>query len=163
MFDFVNPRQAIVVTTRAEVDVVGKRVHKDNAFTLTWHSPLSHKPFLYGISVSPKRFSYRLLKESKVFVVNFMPHSMRDDVLLVGTESGMAQDKLAKTSFTVQDAEHVDCCCIKEASAWLECEIIDEFEVGDHTFFVGRVLYQKVNDDDKRLFYRGGGRFTTTI
>ncbi|MFC1723267.1 flavin reductase family protein [Nanoarchaeota archaeon] len=163
MNEFVNPRQAIVVTTRGEVDLMGKKVLKDNAFTLTWHAPLSHDPFLYGISVHPKRFSYKLIEASKVFVVNFVPHESKDDVFFVGTESGMGQDKFSKTKWTKEDAEHIDCCRIKEASAYLECEIIDQFPVGDHIFFVGKVLKHNINDDKKRLFYMGGGRFTSTI
>ncbi len=161
--DFVNPRQTIVVTTRGEVELFGKSVKKDNAFTLTWHSPLSYDPFLYGISVHPRRFSFKLLKKSKVFVVNFMAHQYRDDVLLFGSESGLSVDKFAKSKFTKEEAEHIDCCRIKEASAWLECEIIDSVEVGDHVFFIGKVIFSKVNDDKKRLFYLGGGRFTSTI
>ncbi len=163
MQDFVNPRQAVVVTTRGTAEIMGKTKKKDNAFTLTWHSPLSFSPFLYGISVGKQRFSYKLIKDSKVFVVNFIPHRYRDDVLYVGTESGMAQDKFSKTKFTKEDAENLDCCRIKEACAWLECEVIDEFEVGDHVFFVGKVIKHKSNNDDKRLFYLGSGRFTSTL
>ena len=150
-FDFVNPRQAIVATTRGEVEIMGKTVHKDNAFTLTWHCPLSHEPFLYGISVSPDRFSYKLIKKSKVFVINFLSHQYRDDVLLVGTQSGLAQDKFQKTKFSKKDANTLDCCRIKEADAWLECEVVDEVEVGDHVFFIGKVIHKEVKDDNKRI------------
>jgi len=163
MFDFVKPRQTIIVTSRGETTLLGKEVKKDNLFTLTWHMPLSVEPFLYGIVVSRERFSYKLIKNSKVFCVNFMAHQYKDAVLYAGSKTGMTHDKFPKSGLTKIEAESIDCCKLREASAWLECEVIDEIDTGDHVIFVGKVLKYKEVDDKKRLFYLGGGRFTSTI
>jgi len=163
MLDLANPRQVVLVTSGGSVDLIGKRVTKDNIFTLSWHSPLSFEPEMYGISVGKTRFSYRLIKESKVFVVNFIPHELKEQALYCGRASGMSVDKFKETGLTKEECDSIDCCRIKESSAYLECEVVDEFEVGDHVFFVGKVLKNVVNDDKKRLFYTGGNRFTTTV
>ena len=59
-----NPRQVILVTSRNE--------EKDNIFTLAWHSPVSFDPQLYAIFAGKTRFSTNIIKESRVFCVNFI-------------------------------------------------------------------------------------------
>ena len=74
------PRVAAVLTARFG--------EKDNAMTAAWHTPLSFNPPLYAVSVSPKRFTYRLIAESKEFAVNFMPASEVEMVASVGGSKG---------------------------------------------------------------------------
>ena len=59
------PRVAAIVTVHAR--------DKDNAMTVAWHCSLSMSPPLYGVSISPKRFTLELILEAKEFGVNFMP------------------------------------------------------------------------------------------
>ena len=47
------PKIAIVVTAQAK--------GKENAMAVAWHAPVSFKPPLYGVSISPKRFTYQLI------------------------------------------------------------------------------------------------------
>ena len=162
MFPIANPRQAILVTSRAEVEIIGKRQQKDNIFTLTWHTPLSASPKLYGIVISKSRFSYKLISKSKVFVVNFMPAQFSENVLFCGRNTGELLDKFKETGLTKIEAEAIDCAVIGEACGYLECEVIDEFETGDHMIIVGKVLREKEGEECKRIFYSGMNRFTTT-
>ncbi|MBW2972652.1 flavin reductase family protein [Candidatus Woesearchaeota archaeon] len=163
MREAVNPRQAVLATSRGKADILGKETLKDNIITLSWHSPLSLDPELYGICVGKTRFSCKLLKDSKVFAVNFMAHEFKDQVLQCGMLTGAAADKFAKTGLTKEDCDTIDCCRIKEASAVLECEVIEEVETGDHILFIGKVSKTINRDDRKRLISLGGSRFTTTI
>jgi flavin reductase (DIM6/NTAB) family NADH-FMN oxidoreductase RutF len=163
MLDVANPRQAILVTTRGTAELLGRKVIRDNIFTLTWHTPLSFEPEMYGISVGKNRFSYKLLKDSKVFAVNFMPHELKEKVLFCGRASGSSVDKFEKTGLTKEECTSIDCCRIKESCAYLECEVVEEVEVGDHVFFVGKVLKNATNNDKKRPFFVGKDQFTSTI
>jgi flavin reductase (DIM6/NTAB) family NADH-FMN oxidoreductase RutF len=163
MLDVANPRQAILVTTRGTARLLGKEMSKDNIFTLTWHTPLSFDPELYGISVAKTRFSFQLIRASKVFCVNFMPYDKKEQVLFCGRTSGAGADKFEKTGLTKEECESIDCCRIAEACAYLECEVIDEFETGDHVFFVGKILKNVFNDDKKRPFFIGRDKFTSTL
>jgi flavin reductase (DIM6/NTAB) family NADH-FMN oxidoreductase RutF len=163
MFDIVNPRQVILVSARGKAELLGKEMMKDNIITLAWHSPLSFDPKLYGICVGKTRFSCKLIKDSKVFAVNFMPHELKEKALYCGRSTGASVDKFEKSGLTKEECDSIDCCRIKEASACLECEIFDEFETGDHIFFVGKVVKSVTKDDKKRLFYLGHDRFTSTI
>ncbi|MBW2963838.1 flavin reductase family protein [Candidatus Woesearchaeota archaeon] len=160
--DATYPQQVVLVTARGKAELLGKTLMKDNIITLAWHTPLSFSPELYGISVGKTRFTCKLIQDSKVFAVNFISHDMKDKAVICGTNSGAAIDKFDKCGFTKEECESIDCPKIKEASAVLECEVVDSFETGDHIFFVGKVHKSEQRNDKKRLFHKGGNDFTTT-
>ena len=162
MFDEVNPRQVICVTSRAEMEVLGKRQIKDNIFTLAWHCPLSFEPRLYGICVGKERYSLQLIRQSNTFVVNFIAKENEDDAIFCGGHSGKHIDKFEKTGFTKAEAENIDCARIKEALGYLECEVVNEIDLGDHLLIVGKVL-KAHSTKGQRLFYIGNNEFSTTI
>ncbi len=160
------PRQVILVTSRAFVKskFSAEKEHKDNVFTLSWHSPVSFNPELYAIMVGKTRYSYQLIKESKVFAVNFMPIELKKEVLFCGRNSGEMMDKFKETGLEKEECEKIDCCRLKQALAVLECHVINEVEAGDHVIFIGKVLHAKQNQKGKRIFQAQGGKdlFTTT-
>ncbi len=158
-----KPRQVILVSTRGNAELLGKTYSKDNVLTVTWHMPMSFDPKLYGISIGKNRFSRMLIDDSRVFALNFMAYGTQDKVLYCGRNSGAAVDKFEGAGLTKEECSHIDCCRIKEASAQMECEVIDRFEVGDHIVYVGKVIKEHTNDDRKRLLYVGGDKFTSTL
>lgn len=163
MQEITGPRQVILVTSRAETEIMGKKQEKDNIFALSWHMPLSFEPELYAISAGKKRFSTKLIKQSGVFCVNFMPYSFEKEVLFCGRNSGEHIDKFKESGLEKESCEKIDCARIKQASAFLECEVADEIEAGDHIIFVGRVVKSALLNDKKRVFQLSGNQFTTTI
>ena len=162
MVENVYPTQVILVSTRGSADVMGKQVSKDNMMTAAWHCPLSFDPPLYGISIAKSRFTYKLITDSKVFAVNFLPFELKKQALYCGQATGASVDKFEKTGLTKEECESIDCCKVGEAVAQLECEVVDSFEVGDHVFFVGKVLKNISKGDKKRLLYNHDDQFTTT-
>jgi flavin reductase (DIM6/NTAB) family NADH-FMN oxidoreductase RutF len=41
------------------------------------------------------------------------------------------------------------------AMSWLECELVDAYDSGDHTIFIGRVLAAEETDRQPLVFFRG--------
>lgn len=162
MAKIYGPRQVILVTTREEIEFMGRKKEMDNIITIAWHMPVSVEPFLYAISVNKSSASLQLIKKSKVFVVNFIPSELKDAALFCGKQSGLHQDKFLGAKLTKIDAEHVDCPRIKEAIGYLECHVINEVDAGDHVIFIGEVASQQFKEDKKRLFHLGEDKFTTT-
>ncbi len=156
------PRQVVLVSSRAEAEVMGKRQEKQDIITLSWSMPVSFQPELYAIAVGKQRFSYRLIKESGVFCVNFMPYELKDKALFCGRNTGEHMDKFSESGFTPEECEKIHCPRIKEALAFMECEVKDEIEAGDHAIFIGEVMKSAEKKKGKRLFHLGGDRFTTT-
>jgi len=157
-----NPRQVALVTSRAEVNLIGKSVLKDNIITVAWHMPVSFEPMLYAVSIGKTRFSCRLIKESKAFAVNFMPFELQKNALFCGTNSGEHIDKFEKSGLEKEECSSIDCPRIKDALAHIECEVINEIDAGDHIIFLAKVLKSEEKKEGKRLFQDEGRRFTTT-
>jgi flavin reductase (DIM6/NTAB) family NADH-FMN oxidoreductase RutF len=159
MVYFAEPIQTVLVSCRANVEIMGKEVLKDNMITLDWHMPVSFEPSLYAISVGKSRFSRLLIEKSKCFVVNFMPFSLKDKVLFCGRKSGRHMDKFKETGLKKEEGESVDCPRIADACAGLECEVVNSLEAGDHTIFVGKVLKEIYRNDAPRLFHLSEDEF----
>ncbi|MBN1386654.1 flavin reductase family protein [Candidatus Woesearchaeota archaeon] len=162
MIEVAYPRQVVFVTSRGIADVMGKRLEKDNVMAASWHAPISWDPLLYGILISDKRFSYKLISGSKVFCVNFIPEKWEKECIIVGRESGMHQDKFAKAGLKTEHCDTIDCLRLKDALGYLECELFKEIELGDHLLLVGKVNKQWTNKEGRRLFQSDGNKFTTT-
>jgi len=149
-----NPRQTILLTSRAG--------NKDNVMTLDWHTPLSFEPMKYAVSIAKVRYSLELIRSSKVFVVNFMSYQFEKEVLYCGRHSGKYIDKFKETSLEREEAETINCPRIKQALGYLECQVQEELEAGDHILFVARVSKAELREKGKRLFHLFADKFTTT-
>ena len=161
MVDHAEPIQTVLVTCRGHSEVLGKNIHKDNIITLDWHMPVSFKPPLYAISVGKNRFSHGLIASSKCFAVNFIDQAFKEDALFCGRNSGASEDKFQHISLGKEECEKIECPRLKKALAYLECEVEQEIDAGDHTVFIGRILIQAHNDEGNRLFHTSGDRFIT--
>lgn len=149
--EIANPRQIVLVTSRWQ--------GKDDIITLAWHTPLSFEPMMYGICLGKKRYSLELIKNSGVFVVNFISKEFKDDVLFCGSVSGKDIDKFQETRFEKEEAQEINCPRIKQALGYLECLVMDQIETGDHIFIIGEVKKAHLKEKKERLFHLGGDNF----
>ena len=165
MLELTNPVQTVLVTSRHRVisKFSGLEDDKDDIITLDWHTTVSFKPMKYAIVVGKSHFSYQLIKESGVFIVNFISYKLRDAAMFCGKHSGEHIDKFKESGLTKEQGEWVDCPRIKEASAFLECELLQEIDVGENAIFIGNVVGRVTKTDEKRLFHHVGDKYTTTM
>lgn len=149
-----GPRQTVLITTRAEVKkkFTSETEEKDNIMTAAWHMPVSFKPPLYAVSIGKERHSSDMIKNSKTFAVNFVSPEMEKEALECGTVSGELIDKFDRAGLEKKECEKIDCPIIKKASAFLECEVINEISAGDHIIFIGKVVNSKIIKKSSRLF-----------
>lgn len=130
----LNPRPALLVTC---CDLEGS----PNVLTVAWHTPLSHDPPLVGISIGLDRFSHELIRAVGEFVLNVVGQSFRVAVEVCGNQSGREIDKIELAQLQLAPAHCVRPPVIVDALGHLECRVVNELACGDHTFWVGRVLY----------------------
>lgn len=126
------PRVAAVVTARFN--------GRDNAMAVAWHTPLSSKPPLYGVAISPKRFTYELAADSREFAVNFLPACRVDLVAATGGSKGQEMDKFSAFKIARQDSVKAAVPILKDAYAAYECVMVDDRLYGDHRLLVGEIV-----------------------
>jgi flavin reductase (DIM6/NTAB) family NADH-FMN oxidoreductase RutF len=156
------PKITVLVTTA--------RDGKANVFTVAWHSPISIHPPLYGISVSPHRFSHDTIVDTKEFVINFPDFELVEKTHQCGRVSGREKDKFSLTELTPIPAAEVSAPLIEECYAHLECRLMSEMTLGDHTWLTGEVVAVQADEekfDDglvkkaKPVLYLGKNTYTT--
>lgn len=164
-YHYAFPMQTVLVTCNDEAG-------NTNIITLAWHTPISGRPPLYGISVAPKRYSYKLIEKSKEFVVNFVPYSLVEAAQFCGTHSGRSADKICQTGLTLLPSKMLSTPRIKEGYAHIECTLDQNIPLGDHQLLVGKVIAVSADDDAFKdellrtdlvhpLYYIGENSYTT--
>jgi flavin reductase (DIM6/NTAB) family NADH-FMN oxidoreductase RutF len=158
-----KPSQPILVSSKGTYDLMGKQREVDNLITIGWHMAASYQPPIYIICIGKDQFSLSLIRQTRVFAVNFMGKENEKEMLFCGKNSGARVDKYKETGLTPLECEAIDCKYVKEALAVYECEVINEIESGDHILVVGKILKSRKLRDGKRLLHLGGNDFTTTM
>lgn len=134
----------------------------------------THEPPCLVLGVSPKRYSHRMIEESKEFVVNIPSREFVDEVNFCGIASGRNTDKIQKCRFTLIESEKLKSPSIKECIAHLECKVLNSFITGDHTLFYAMIVAARVEgyalknnrydiSEVKPLLLIGGNRYTYPV
>jgi flavin reductase (DIM6/NTAB) family NADH-FMN oxidoreductase RutF len=126
---------------------------RQNVMAAGWHSYLSIDPPMYGIAVGRERFSYRLIKESGVFGVQFLPAERARWIQLVGANSGRDVDKFAAYGISWEPGLIIDVPILTSAYVAYECQVVDLRAYGDHDWFAAEIV-QFYRDD--HLFLENG-------
>jgi len=157
-----NPRQTVLVSCRGSATLMGVEEHINDIVPLDWHSPASYEPRKYIILVSKKAPALERIRSSSAFVVNFMPYELKEKIIQCGKE--FKKDEFKEVGLTeAPSVKLIDCPRIAEAIAWLECEVEQEVDAGDHVLFIGRVMHTDFIKDAKRPFHVDGEFYTTTV
>jgi len=126
------PKVPVIVTASAR--------GRDDAMTAAWHSSISFKPPLYGIAVSPKRFTYQLITESREFGINFIPYGKASLAAAIGGIAGQQMDKFERFNIEKERSLKTTAPILKDAYAAYECKLVDSKPYGDHIWVVGEIV-----------------------
>jgi len=140
--------------------VVVRNGGKLNAMAAAWHMPVSFKPPLYAVSISPKRYTHNLIVESKEFSLNFLSQEHVALIHRLGHVSGAKIDKFEKFSIKVEKPVKTKCPVLKDAFAAYECRLVDHKSSGDHTVFIGEIV--AIHSEDENFAIDGLVRLDRT-
>lgn len=111
-----------------------------NVMPAAWHTAISTAPPLYGVLISPKRFTYELLIKAKGFTVSFLNIDQADIIAKTGSSSGRDIDKFQRFKINFVYGEKIKGPLFTDAYAAFECEKFATYELGDHFLFVGKII-----------------------
>jgi flavin reductase (DIM6/NTAB) family NADH-FMN oxidoreductase RutF len=126
---------------------------KPNALGVSWVTRTSFEPFLMLISIDHSRYSHAGIRKNREFVINYPGPDQKNGAWICGTTTGRNSDKTKTSGLTFIKSEKVKPPTIDGSAVAFECQLISEFETGDHTVFIGNVIATRGNPEDERHLY----------
>lgn len=119
---------------------------KPNLITVAWCGTVCSQPPMLSVSIRPERYSYGLIKQSGVFVVNLPTQRLLRAVDWCGVKSGRDVDKFAAMHLTAVPAGAVDTVLLDESPVNLECKVTQVLPLGSHDLFLAEVVAVDVDE-----------------
>lgn len=126
---------------------------EDNILTVAWAGTINSDPPMLSVSIRPSRHSYRMIRETGVFVANLTTRDLARATDYCGVVSGRDIDKFEHCRLTREEADLVDCPMIGESPVNIECRVCREIPLGSHSMFLAEVL--RVHADREYMDERG--------
>jgi flavin reductase (DIM6/NTAB) family NADH-FMN oxidoreductase RutF len=145
--------------------VVGSRSDvKRNLMTLNLATQVSTEPKLVGIVVEQSALTHQLIHDGRAYSLCMIDRE--DRAIVRKFVKPVEMDEAAQTlnGFPYHDGPTTGVPVLDQAVAWLECQVRQEVEVGNHTFFIGEVVnagFQRAEEtpvlrmEDTRMSYGG--------
>ena len=140
--NMLYPLPAVMVSVR---DNEGK----DNIITVAWAGTVCTNPPMVSISVRPERYSYHMIEESGVFVINLTTKDLAYATDWCGVNSGREHAKFEEMRLTPGKATIVNAPTVEESPLCIECRIKEIMALGSHDMFIAEVV--NVQADDRYL------------
>lgn len=137
-YNALFPNPALLVTC-------GK-IERPNIITIAWSSTACMDPPMLTIAVTPSRYSYNLIVESKDFVVNIADAKDVEKVDYCGNVSGLDIDKFKACDFSIERSAKVNSPRIRECPINIECYLDRTVHLGTHDLFIGQVANVSVDE-----------------
>ena len=144
--------------------VIGSRAgERRNLMTANWVGQVSFDPKLVGVSIEQAAVTHELVREGRSFTVNLVDRE--DRAIVRKFTKPVEADAEARTlnDFPFHDGK-TGAPILDHAVAYIECEVRNPVDCGDHTFFIGEVAdvgFQKaevtpvLRMEDTRMNYGG--------
>ena len=138
--DYDKLRRRVLWKMPSGLFVIGSRSgDRRNGMTANWVTQVSFDPKLVAVSIEKDAFTHELVDESRAFTVNVLD---REDRTLVRKFTKPVEvDAEARTlnGFPYHDGR-TGAPVLDQAVAFLECEVRQAVDVGNHTVFLGEVV-----------------------
>jgi flavin reductase (DIM6/NTAB) family NADH-FMN oxidoreductase RutF len=110
--------------------------HKEsiNGMIASWVSQVSYDPLLIMAGVHPNRYTHQLIQKSGCFTLHALLKEQKEFL-----KRFKGPDPAAKFESLEWTRGRNGCPILTHCSAYLECNLIDTFQPGNHTLFLGEV------------------------
>ena len=162
--DYDKLRRRLLWTMPSGLYVVGSRSGiKRNLMTLNWCTQVSFEPKLIGIGVEQHALTHELIAAGGSFSINLIARDDRAIVRKFTKPVEVDTDAMTLNGFGFHDGV-TGAPLLTQALGYLDCEVRQAVELGNHTFFIGEVVdaaFQLDEDteilrmEDTRMNYGG--------
>jgi flavin reductase (DIM6/NTAB) family NADH-FMN oxidoreductase RutF len=150
-FRLIEPGPVVLVTTCDE--------SKSNIMTLSWTMVLDFTP-VFAIATGAWNHSFAALQKTRECVIAVPTVDLLDQVVGIGTCSGVDTDKFAKFSLTAVSGKLVKAPLIAECLANIECKVCDIIRKHNIVVLEGVAAHIDTQRKEKRMIHAvGDGNF----
>ena len=125
---------------------------KINGMTAAWVNQVSSQPPMVSVAIGKTHYTSELISQAKSFSINILSPNQMELARKCGCSSGRDQDKLIDEELAYQAT---GAPILSNCSAYLDCTLSHQFEVGDHVLFVGTVVEANVKNQSVLIFKSG--------
>ena len=151
--DYDKLRRRVMWSLPYGLYVVGSR-HGDrrNAMTLNWATQVAFDPKLIGIGVEAAALTHELIAEGGVFSLCTVARDDRSIIRKFTKPVDVDLDAMSLNGFGFHEGV-TGAPILDQAPGYLDCEVRQSVDLGEHTFFIGEVLDAafQVDDEDTPL------------
>ena len=120
--------------------IVGSRAgERRNGMTINWVSQVSFEPKLLAISVEKTAFTHELIAEGQVFALNTVAREDRAIVRKFSKPVEVDTAAMTLNGFPFHDGQ-TGAPILDQAPAYIDCEVRQTLDVGNHSLFIGEVV-----------------------
>ena len=130
-----------------------RKGEKPNIVTVAWCGTICTNPAMVYISLRPERYSYDIIKETGVFVINLTTEKLTRAADYCGVRSGRDVDKFKEMHLTPEEGPKTGAPMIAESPVNLECQVTEIKELGSHHMILA--LVKAVHVDETYLDPKG--------
>jgi len=123
-----------------------------NGMTAAWVNQVSSQPPMVSVAIGKTHYTSELISQAKSFSINILSPNQMELARKCGFSSGRDQDKLIDEELAYQAT---GAPILSNCSAYLDCTLSHQFEVGDHVLFVGTVVEANVKNQSVLIFKSG--------
>jgi flavin reductase (DIM6/NTAB) family NADH-FMN oxidoreductase RutF len=156
-------RRRLLWTFPSGLYVIGSRAgDRRNGMTANWVTQVSFEPKLIAVSVEKSALTHELMLVSNAFTVNTIDRE--DRAIVRKFTKPVVVSGTSMNDFPFHDGVVTGAPVLDQAVAFVECEVRDTVDVGNHTLFIGEVVnagFQKAEEtdvlrmEDTRMNYGG--------
>jgi flavin reductase (DIM6/NTAB) family NADH-FMN oxidoreductase RutF len=155
-------RRRVLWTMPSGLYVLGSRAgERRNGMTINWVTQVSFDPKLVAVGVEKSAVTHELVSEGGVFAVNLV--SREDRAIVRKFTKPVEVEGSTLNGFPFHDGV-TGAPILDQAPAYVDCEVRQAVDVGNHTLFIGEVVdagFQADEDtevlrmEDTRMNYGG--------
>lgn len=152
--DYDKLRRRVLWKMPSGLYVLGSRSgDRRNGMTLNWATQVAMEPKLLGVGVLKTAFTHELVAEGGVFALNILDREDRAIVRKFVKPVEVDGESRTLNGFPFHDGR-TGAPILDQAVAYVDCEVRQAVDCGDHTFFIGEIIDAAFQKDEEAAVLR---------
>lgn len=128
----------IVTTRKLAEEMTTRNEDYVAAGTVSWVSQGSFDPPLVTVAIKKHSDLHETIEKSRTFAINIVGKDQKDMLSPFAKESKVEESKINGYAFA--NGEHTQAPVLNDVPAYLECKVVEDVTIGDHSIFVAEVI-----------------------